>query len=148
LSLATQLPSSTAQTRPLRQLLSFPVVISVSNYVLLAFLNISATALLPLFLHMPLTMGGLALEPHQIGYIMGVYGGGTGLIQMVFFARVVRRFGVRSIFVWSTSSFIPMFLIFPVISTITKHQGISALVWGLIGVIVACLLVMDTAYGM
>ena len=54
---------------PLRELLVYPVVISILNYVCLAFLNISLKALLALFLAMPLEIGGLNLSPPIIGYM-------------------------------------------------------------------------------
>ena len=125
----------------------FPVVISILNYTTLALLNISVNALLPLFLHMPLDMGGLDLEPAAIGYIIGVYGGGTGLFQFLFFAKLVRRFGPRRIFVASLSAFIPIFLIFPVINIVAKALGVSLLVWVLVGCQLVLLFFMDTAYG-
>jgi hypothetical protein len=45
------------------QTLHLPIVLSISNYVVLAFLDIAVSALLPLFLAMPLEIGGLDLRP-------------------------------------------------------------------------------------
>ena len=47
-------PSSTHTEIPLRSLLTYPVLLSISNYVSLAFLNIAINALFPLFLAMPI----------------------------------------------------------------------------------------------
>lgn len=140
-------PSSSHEPLPLQKLLVFPVVISILNYATLALLNISVNALLPLFFHMPLDMGGLNLEPATIGYIIGVYGAGTGLFQFLFFAKLVRRFGPRRIFVTSLSAFIPIFLIFPVVNIVAKKLGVSLLVWVLVGCQLVLLFFMDTAYG-
>lgn len=96
---------------------------------------------------MPLDMGGLDLEPVTIGYIIGVYGAGTGLFQLLFFAKLVRRFGPRRMFVTSLSAFIPVFLIFPVINIAAKTLGVSLLVWVLVGCQLVLLFFMDTAYG-
>jgi len=52
----------------------------------LAFLDISINALLPLFFHMPIEMGSVGLDPVSIGYIMGFYGVGTGVFQILFFS--------------------------------------------------------------
>ena len=71
---------------PLRELLVYPVVISILNYVCLAFLNISLTALLPLFLAMPLEIGGLNLSPPIIGYIIGSCGSASAIFNSVYFA--------------------------------------------------------------
>ncbi|EAU85270.2 major facilitator superfamily transporter [Coprinopsis cinerea okayama7 len=139
--------SQEGEVLPLRKLLTFPVVISILNYVVLAFLNISVSALLPLFFHMPIEMGGLDLDPAYIGYVIGIYGAGTGLFQVLFFAPIVRRLGVRRAFVWSVSTFAPVFMTFPVTSLAAKQYGVSWQVWILVGFLVFLLFFMDTAYG-
>ncbi|KAH9481793.1 Major facilitator-type transporter psiT2 [Psilocybe cubensis] len=130
-----------------RDLLTFPVVISIANYVTLAFLNISVNALLPLFFHMPIELGGLDLDPVTIGYVMGLYGAGTGLFQILFFAKLVRRFGTRRVFIMSMLSFIPVFMTFPVVSLVAKKWSVSWGVWVLVTLILLLLFFMDTAYG-
>ncbi|KAJ2934959.1 hypothetical protein H1R20_g2101, partial [Candolleomyces eurysporus] len=132
---------------PLRSILTFPVVISVLNYVTLAFLNISANALMPLFFHMPIAMGGLDLGPVVIGYIMSVYGAGSGLFQILFFVPLVEKFGVRKTFVMSVSTFAPVFMMFPLMSLVAKYWGVGIGVWALLGVVLSLLFLMDTAYG-
>ncbi|KAJ3522303.1 hypothetical protein NMY22_g11950 [Coprinellus aureogranulatus] len=132
---------------PLRSVLTFPVVISILNYVTLAFLNISVNALLPLFFHMPVAMGGLDLNPVVIGYIMSLYGAGSGLFQIAFFSPLVRGLGVRKTFIVSVATFMPVFLTFPVMSLIAKCWGVNWAVWGLLGVMLSLLFLMDTAYG-
>ncbi|PPQ63561.1 hypothetical protein CVT24_004858 [Panaeolus cyanescens] len=140
-------PTSDEQSVGFRGLLIFPVIISIANYVTLAFFNISVNALLPLFFHMPIDMGGLNLEPAAIGYIMGIYGAGTGLFQILFFAKLVRGFGTRRVFIWSMASFIPVFMLFPVISLVAKTWDLCWTVWVLVGLILLLLFFMDTAYG-
>ncbi len=131
----------------LYNLLTFPVVISISNYMSLAFLNIATNALLPLFFHMPIALGGLGLDPVMIGYAMGIYGLGTGAFQILFFAKLVRRFGNRRTFIMSMAAFIPVFLMFPVISLLAKKCGVFWGVWLLVGIVMCLLFFMDTAYG-
>jgi MFS family permease len=113
----------------------------------LAFLNIATNALLPLFFHMPVALGGLDLHPVVIGYAMGAYGLGTGTFQICFFARIVRRFGTRRTFIMSMAAFVPVFLMFPVISTLAKARGVFWGVWVLVGITFCLLFFMDTAYG-
>lgn len=132
---------------PVRLLLTFPVVISIANYMALAFLDISVSALLPLFFHVPIAMGGLGLSPVSIGYIMAFYGAGTGTFQVVFFSRLVRRFGTRRVFVMTMATFVPAFLIFPLISLVAKKWGVSMGVWLLVGWFLFMRFFMDTAYG-
>lgn len=92
-------------------------------------------------------MGGLDLEPVRIGYIMGLYGCGTGLFQMLFFAKIVRAYGTRRVFIWSMMTFIPVFMMFPVISLYAKAFGVGMPVWILMTTMLTLLFFMDTAYG-
>lgn len=116
--------------------LTFPVLISIANYMSLALLDISLNALLPLFLHTPIPMGGLGLGPMRIGYVMGVYGTGTGAFQLLFFSKLVRRFGIRPVFIMCIATFIPAFLTFPFISLVAKQWGVCMRVWILVGCLI------------
>ncbi|KAJ6488140.1 major facilitator superfamily domain-containing protein [Mycena vitilis] len=133
--------------RPLRELLVFPVIISVSNYVAIGFLNTTLGALLPLFLAMPIEIGGLGLSPPKIGLILSAYGLATGIFQVVFFARFVHRFGEKRVFINGLITCLPVFALFPVMSMITRHFGISFIVWGLVGCVLALGALMDTSFG-
>ncbi|KAJ7746311.1 major facilitator superfamily domain-containing protein [Mycena metata] len=133
--------------RPLRELLVFPVVISISNYVALGFLNTTLGALLPLFLAMPIEIGGLGLPPPKIGLILSAYGLATGLFQVLFFARFVRRFGERRVFINGMITCLPVFALFPIMSLIARHFGLSFVVYGLIGCVLALGALMDTSFG-
>ncbi|KAJ7183249.1 major facilitator superfamily transporter [Mycena filopes] len=136
-----------AGPRPLRELLIFPVVISISNYVALGFLNTTLGALLPLFLAMPIEIGGLGLPPPKIGLILSAYGLATGLFQVLFFARFVRRFGERRVFINGMITCLPVFTLFPIMSLIARHFGLSFVVYGLVGCVLALGALMDTSFG-
>jgi MFS family permease len=132
----------------LRELLIYPVLISVSNYVVLAFLSIAFGALFPLFLAMPLEIGGLHLEPRSIGFIIGAYGAGGAIFQALFFARIVRHFGERKVFITAISTYPPIFVILPMVNFCARHFGRdSILVWSLIGLLVCTLAFNDIAFG-
>jgi len=134
---------------PLHKLLVYPVILSISNYVALAFLNISAGALLPLFLAMPLDIGGLNITPPVIGYIIGSLGMVDSIFQAFCFGPIVRRWGERNVFVAAMSTSIPIFLIFPVINFVARGWGqLSSGVWLLLGCLLVLLTLMDMAYGM
>lgn len=96
---------------------------------------------------MPIAMGGLDLDPMSIGYIMGLYGAGTGVFQVLFFAKLVRRFGTRRVFIMSMATFVPVFLTFPFISLVAKKWEVCTGVWLLVGWVLFLLFFMDTAYG-
>ncbi|KAJ7760685.1 major facilitator superfamily domain-containing protein [Mycena maculata] len=132
---------------PMRELLGFPVIISVANYVALAFLNTTLGALLPLFMAMPREIGGLGLPPPTIGIVLSAYGLTTGLFQILFFARFVRRFGEKRVFVNGMITCLPVFALFPIISSIAQRFGLSIVVWGLIGCVLALGALMDTSFG-
>jgi MFS family permease len=132
---------------PVRGHLTLPVVVSIANYMSLAFLDISVNALLPLFFHMPIDMGGVGLDPVTIGYIMGFYGAGTGAFQILFFAKIVRRFGKRRVFVMCIATFVPAFLTFPFISLVARQWGVCMGVWLLVGLFLFMRFFIDTAYG-
>ena len=134
---------------PLRDLLVFPVIISVSNYVSLAFLNIAFNALLPLFLAMPVSIGGLSLPPSTIGYIMGGYGGATGLFQFFYFAKITHWLGERRMFINGIGAFVIMFALMPICNIIARANGgiVGGWCWGPIGLIIVLAVIMDMAYG-
>ena len=134
---------------PLRKLLTYPVVLSIANYIALAFLSICALSLLPLFLAMPLDIGGLDLSPSVIGYITGSYGLIDALFLMLFFSPIVRRWGERAVFIAAMSTFIPIFLMFPVINFLARGWGQSSFgVWILLVFLVMLLTLTDMAFGM
>jgi hypothetical protein len=105
-------------------------------------------ALLPLFLAMPLEIGGLDLDPPKIGYIMGSTGAASATFQAFYFSRIVRAFGARKVFIASMSTLIVVFLSLPAINMTALAVGKqSPLVWALILVLLICLAFLDLAYG-
>ncbi|KAJ6488139.1 major facilitator superfamily domain-containing protein [Mycena vitilis] len=132
---------------PLKELFTFPITISISNYVALAFLNIALGALLPLFLAMPIEIGGLGLPPKAIGVILATYGAITGLFQVSFFSLLVQRFGERLVFLSGLSTCIPIFALFPIMSVIAKESGLSLTIWILLGFVLTLGAMMDSSFG-
>ena len=98
---------------------------------------------------MPLEIGGLNLTPSVIGYIMGSFGLVDAVFQIFYFSPIVRRWGERVVFIAAMSTFIPVFLMFPVINFLARGWGQSSFgVWILVGILVALLTVTDMAFGM
>jgi hypothetical protein len=133
---------------PLRQLLTFPVVISVSNYTALAFLHIILLAILPLFFTMPVELGGLGFSPSIIGYILGSCGVLIGLLQVLCFRRIVRYLGERSVFNIGMRSYLVVFTVLPVMSAYAQRFGVTVVVWILIGMVLSMMAFMDMAFGL
>ncbi|KAG6817274.1 hypothetical protein H0H87_010935 [Tephrocybe sp. NHM501043] len=132
---------------PLRQLLVYPVLLSISNYINLAFLNIALDALLPLFLAMPLSAGGLGFSPASIGLIMGSYGAFTGIFQALFFPTFIRHCGVKRVFVTGMAAFLPIFALFPIISIDALKYGVNSFTWICIAIILGLMALMDMSFG-
>ncbi|KAF8875928.1 major facilitator superfamily domain-containing protein [Infundibulicybe gibba] len=123
---------SHSEVLPLRDLLVRPVVISISNYMALAFLDIMLNALLPLFFAMPIHIGGLGFKPSTIGYIMGLYG--------LALWRTAR-------FPGGIMLFMPMFLLFPVMSLIARRSGVNFAVKLIIALLLSLMGFMEMAFG-
>ena len=98
---------------------------------------------------MPLDIGGLNLSPPAIGYIIGLYGTINAILQIFFFAFIVRRLGERNVFVVTMSTFIPIFLIFPVINLVARKWGqLSIGVCVLLILLLVLVSTMNMAFGM
>jgi len=124
---------------PLRKLLVYPVILSVSNYIVLAFLFTAVSALFPLFLATPLEIGGLDLDPAEIGYITGLTGLAGAIFQVLYFVPLVRYFGERKVFIMAISTFLPIFLFLPVVNMAAVILGKQSLVVSsIIFVVLAC----------
>ncbi|KAF9443306.1 MFS general substrate transporter [Macrolepiota fuliginosa MF-IS2] len=132
---------------PLRKILVYPVLISVANYVVLAFLNIMLGALLPLFFAMPVEIGGLGFNPPTIGYIWGSYGAVTGIFNILYFAKILRRFGEKRIFISGMCVFAPCFMLMPIMSICARQWGVGPLVWAMVVMVLVMMVFMDMSYG-
>ena len=133
---------------PLRNLLTFPVVISISNYMAIAFLNISLTSIMPLFFAMPVSLGGLGFSPSLIGYIIGCYGALTGLFQVFCFGKAVRFLGERSVFIFGTWPYVLVFVSFPLMNIYAQRFGVTIMIWLAIAIVLAMMAMMDLAFGL
>jgi MFS family permease len=97
---------------------------------------------------MPLEIGGLNLSPPIIGCIIGSYGAAGAIFQAIFFARIVRRWGERRIFIVAMSTFLPVFLLLPLINFVARRWGqLSFGVCFLVGILLTMIALMDLAYG-
>lgn len=132
---------------PLRSLLRCRVLIPVGCYVCLGSLHAASNAIQPLFLAMPVNIGGLGLPPRSVGYILGMYGFANSIFQIVMLGRLVRRFGVKTVFVTSISVFIPIYAFSPLMNLLVRRNGFSYLVWFALGCQLSASLMMELGYG-
>ncbi|EMD34052.1 hypothetical protein CERSUDRAFT_117561 [Gelatoporia subvermispora B] len=138
---------TTEEPASLRSLLVRPVLVSVANYGALALLDIAYLALLPLFLATPIEFGGLGMNPATIGTVLGSFGLMNGSFQALFFAKFVDRWGPKRVFMAGMTSFIPLFILPPIINMVARRDGITALVWTLLAVQLFIGIIMDMSFG-
>lgn len=132
---------------PLSAVLTEPVVVTIANYLWLAFLDIAFRALQPLFFATPVRLGGLGMSPAQIGLCLGIFGILDGTVQALFFARAVRWVGLKKLFLTSLSCFVPIFTLFPIINHFALEGGLSPTVWALVVFQLAINCVSEMAFG-
>ncbi|KAF4614417.1 hypothetical protein D9613_003332 [Agrocybe pediades] len=133
----------------LQELLQWKIMLPILNYVCLASLHASFNSIQPLFLAMPVDIGGLGLAPQKIGLILGAYGVANSICQTLLLGRLVRRFGVKNVLVVATSAFIPMFMFPPLMNLLVESSryGFSYAMWIMLACQLSCSLVMELAYG-
>ncbi|KAG2157723.1 MFS general substrate transporter [Suillus bovinus] len=133
---------------PMRSLLTPTVVIAIANYAMLALLDISLMALLPLFLSTPIYLGGLGFTPSRIGLCMGVFAIASGIFQALFFAKIVDWVGPKRLFCVSVSCFTPIMLMFPIMTWLvnTREMVDRAITFTLISLLVL-MIIWDMVYG-
>ena len=107
-------------------------MLSIANYLWLAFLDVALLALHPLFFATSIRLGGLGMSPATIGLCLGGFGLLDGVAHGLFFPKVIRRVGLKKLFLTSVFLFIPMFATFPVVNHFARKWGLSPAVWGLI----------------
>jgi hypothetical protein len=140
-------PQQNDEPVPLQALFHPKVLIPILNYVCLAALHASSNAIQPLFLAMPVDIGGLGLPPRDVGFILGAYGIVNSLFQTFMLGRFVRRFGVKTVFVTGVAMFIPMFTFSPLMNLVVYDEGFSYVVWIMLGCQLSCSLLMELSYG-
>ena len=117
---------------PPKAVLTEPVVVTIANLLWLAFLDMAFRALQPLLYATPTHLGGLGMSPATVGLFLGGFGLLNGIAQGLFFAPLVRRVGLRKLFLTGLFCFIPLFATFPVIGHLAREWGLSPAVWGLV----------------
>ncbi|KAJ7672189.1 major facilitator superfamily domain-containing protein [Mycena polygramma] len=108
---------------PVRDLLTRPILIALTNHGLLCLCHMANEALIPLFFATPMSLGGLGLNPHDIGLILGIFGICNALVQAFFGGRVIRRFGPCRVFTAAFCALASQFAMYPVVSFLAHRAG-------------------------
>ncbi|KAF9515288.1 hypothetical protein BS47DRAFT_1484656 [Hydnum rufescens UP504] len=130
------LPHATPAHRSasLLSILTKPVIISVANYCLLAFISMAYSVLQPLFLSTPIQRGGLGLDPARIGYILTAQSAVGALCVLMLSARLQQNFGVNTVFSMTMAVFMVLHGAFPVMNALAREDRISWQVWFILAV--------------
>ena len=123
------------------------MVLSLSNFLLLAFIDIALRALQPLFLATLIHLGGLGMPPATIGLCLGIFGLMDGTVRGVFFAKVLQRVGLKRLFFASRLCYVPLFAMFPIINHFARGRGRSPAVWALLVLQLMINCVTEMAFG-
>ena len=133
---------------PLRSMLTRPVIVTLANYAMLAFLGSVLESYFPLVWSTPVKYGGLNLNPASIGMWLSLYGGMDGIFQFFFFSLSISRFGHRRVFVFSIVSSAVILAIFPFENlTVVAGGGPNLVVWLLVIMQLSSYCVLDMGYG-
>ena len=108
---------------PLASLLTPPILLACTNYCILGGLHASSNILQPLFLAMPITVGGLGLSSRSIGYTLAIYGLINVLVQTFLLGRLVRRHGAKAVFVSAMVTILPVFILPPAMNWCLRTYG-------------------------
>jgi MFS family permease len=123
------------------------VMIAAINYASLSLVDISFRAIQPLFFSTPVHLGGLGLPPPTIGTILSCFGILSGLLSVLFFAKIHDRWGTKRVFIAGIASAIPVFAAFPILNAMARAQGLSTAVWLGIAVQVTFSSFLNLSYG-
>lgn len=95
----------------------------VVNFAFLAFSEMCYSVLMPLMYSTSIELGGLGLDPYEIGLIMGVWGFVNIFVQMNVLGRVIRKYGASRVYKFAYSSFLICFLMYPVSAYLARQNG-------------------------
>ncbi|KAJ7473393.1 major facilitator superfamily domain-containing protein [Mycena latifolia] len=131
---------------PVRELLNFPVILSISNFASFSFLVVAISVLLPFLLAMPPEIGGLGLSPAEIGLLLSVSNAAMALFLALFCGRLIRHFGPARVFVFAISMCLPIFALLPVMSMVVQRTDVTSVVWVLASCVFALIVLQETGF--
>ncbi|KAJ2926058.1 hypothetical protein H1R20_g11036, partial [Candolleomyces eurysporus] len=144
---AIPVPVSEEERPPLSKLFVPSFVITVANYGLLAFVDMSVSALIPLVYSTPVEYGGLGMDPLKIGTIMGSLAIISGAFSGLFLGSLVRRYGTLNIYRTGIFNFFVAIACFPIGSALARRAGgIDAFVISVVGIQFLSLVTMSPCY--
>ncbi|EMD31270.1 hypothetical protein CERSUDRAFT_60152 [Gelatoporia subvermispora B] len=131
-----------------RSILIPRVLLPVINYGFLAFTDQAVQVLIPLMYSSQIDYGGLGFDPFAIGLIQGAAGFVIGLLQILTFPALLRRFGPKKLYIASYASYLLVCCAFPLLAHITNKAGaVNAWSWTIIVLQLAAYAMSCPAWG-
>lgn len=140
-------PVETSLTPSLFTVVTPRVQRAILNYSLLSLLDITFVALQPLILSTSVDTGGLGLPPATIGLALGIFGLLDGIIEITCFAWMCRKIGTRKLYSVAIASFAGAIAAFPIMNWLVRRQGLSLMVWVVMGIQFAIIVLDGMAFG-
>lgn len=133
---------------PLHTLLVPRVMITMTSYGFLAFVDMCVHVLQPLVYSTSIPLGGLGFDPYRIGTIMGAWGLINALVQGLLLGPTVRQFGARKSFIASQISYVASLASYPLLTFFARRAGrVNAKVWVVLIVQLILRMASGLAYG-
>ncbi|RXW25541.1 hypothetical protein EST38_g338 [Candolleomyces aberdarensis] len=141
------LPVSEEERPPLSKLFVPSFIITVANYGLLAFVDMSVSALIPLVYSTPVEYGGLGMDPLKIGTIMGSFAIVNGVFSGLLLGSLVRRYGTLDIYRTGIFTFFIVIACFPIGSALARRAGgVDDFVISVVGIQFLSLVTLEPCY--
>ena len=105
----------------------------MSSLAFLCFMEMSCQVLIPLVYSTSIPLGGLGFDSYRIGIIMGTLGILNAFIQIVFFGRIIRKFGPRTTFIVGQMSHVVTLGLYPLLTFFAQRAGrVDFKVWAVL----------------
>ncbi|KAJ7742135.1 major facilitator superfamily multidrug-resistance, DHA1 sub-family [Mycena maculata] len=123
------------------------LLIPLLNYGFFCFSQTAFQVLYPLMYSTSIPNGGLAFSPYQIGVTRGIWGVLNAFSQLFVTARLIRRFGARTIYIFAFGNFTICIGAYPLLSFFAQRaQKVDAIVWAIVVVQLISNLAIGMAY--
>jgi len=134
---------------PFRALLVPRVIILMTSYAFIAFIDMSSQVLRPLVYSTSVTLGGLGFDPYRIGMIMGIWGFINAFVQALILGPVIKRFGARKVQIVTQINYVVIMALYPLLTLLARRAGrVDINVWAVMVVQLIFQMSGGIAYGM
>jgi len=124
-----------------------PVILSVLFHGVIALLEVSYSAIRPVFYSTSPGSGGLGFTSSQIGIVLSCYALVNGCFQAFISPTVVKYVGHKNTFVLALSAFIPISVLFPVLNYLSAQGSSASVVYSVLAFKLALCMIVDTGFG-